>query len=77
MLPLRMNCEARAIPRCPVAVRAIDIRLCARRRPDYAGVLKAEFLSYTVLSNESVEFSTTIIYPWLNRSVCFSVGSSA
>ena len=36
---------------------------------------KVEFLSHTVLSNENGELYTTMIYPYLNRSVCLLMGS--
>ena len=42
---------------------------------DYVVCLKAEFLWYTVLSNENGEFYTYDIYPYLNRSVCLLMGS--
>ena len=36
--------------------------------------LKAEFLWYTVLSNENGEFYTYSMHPYLNRSVCLWMG---
>ena len=35
---------------------------------------KTEFLWNTLLSNENGKFLTTMIYAWLNRWVCFSMG---
>ena len=42
---------------------------------DHGVCLKTEYLSHTILSNESGEFYTTVIYRFLNRSVCLSIGS--
>ena len=42
---------------------------------DYVVCLKAEFLWLTVLSVENGEFFTYDIYPYLNRSVIFLMGS--
>ena len=41
---------------------------------DHVVSLKVEILSHTVLSNETVEFYKTMIYPYLNRSVCLLMG---
>ena len=42
---------------------------------DHVVCLKVEFLLHTILSNEKGEFYTTMIYPYLNRSVCLLMGS--
>ena len=81
--PLLMKCEARAISRDPVLMRAIELRLsldwCHLPGDDDALImrccLKASFLLHTALPNETGELYRSIVYPCPNRSVYFSVGS--
>ena len=81
--PLLMKCEARAISRDPVLMRAIELRLsldwCHLPGDDDALImrccLKASFLLHTALPNETGELYRSMVYPCPNRSVYFSVGS--
>ena len=81
--PLLMKCEARAISRDPVLMRAIELRCtldwCHLPGDDDASImrccLKASFLLHTALANEIGELYRSMVYPCPNRSVYFSVGS--
>ena len=63
---------------------AIELRIYAklmsyawcRRRLNHAVLLKVAFLLHTALPNGIGELNTSLVYPCLNRSISFAVGSS-
>ena len=75
--PRSRKCACRLCRRLSMWNRARPASSASRgdNEVDHAVCLKVEFQMHTVLSNENGKFYTTMKYPCISRSVCFSMES--